>query len=245
MKLSEFCSFLDEYLKVSEFSDVSVNGLQVEGESQVERVAFAVDACMESFKAAKKCGADVLVVHHGIVWGGINRIAGITKRRVEFLLKNNISLYAAHLPLDAHPEVGNNALLLRRIGCEPKEPFGEYRGVMIGFASEFDVARNVEELAANFSSATILPFGSEKVKRVAAVSGKGGFAVNEAIEKGVELLITGEAEHEVYHVAREGGLNVMFLGHYESEKLGVAKLAEIVAEKLGLDTIFIDVPVMI
>jgi len=242
MELAEIVKFLDEYLQIRNYQDVSNNGLQVEGKREIERVAFAVDACMESFRGAIMANADMLVVHHGLIWGGIGYIRGIVKRRIEFLLNNKLSLYAAHLPLDAHREVGNNAMILRKIGAEPQEEFGEYKGVKIGYTAELDEPAAVSEIAKKFESATILPFGREKVKKVAAVSGKGCFALNEAIDEGVELFITGEAEHEAYHLAKEGGINVVFLGHYESEKFGVLSLMEVVKEKFGLETVFLDIP---
>lgn len=240
MNLSEICQFLDEFLEIESYSDVSNNGLQVEGKRVVERVAFAVDACMESFRAARRVEADMLIVHHGLIWGGIEYVTGITKRRLDFLLRNGISLYAAHLPLDAHREVGNNATILRKIGIEPQEPFGEYKGVKIGYSATANVG--VRDVVDAFSKVRLLPFGPETAKKIAVVSGRGGFAVKEAIESGVELFITGEPEHEVYHLAKEGGLNVAFLGHYESERFGVESLMEVVEEKLGLETVFLDIP---
>ncbi|WP_456329800.1 Nif3-like dinuclear metal center hexameric protein [Archaeoglobus sp.] len=242
MELAEIVKFLDEYLQIGNYQDVSNNGLQVEGKREVEKIAFAVDACMESFRGAIMANADMLVVHHGLIWGGIGYIRGIVKKRIEFLLNNNLSLYAAHLPLDAHREVGNNATILRKIGVEPQEEFGEYKGVKIGYTAELDEPASVSEIAKKFESAMILPFGKEKVEKVAAVSGKGCFALNEAIDEGVELFITGEPEHEAYHLAKEGGINVFFLGHYESEKLGVLSLMEVVKEKFGLETVFLDIP---
>lgn len=242
MKLRKVCRFLDDYLQVRNFKDVSNNGLQVEGGDEVERIAFAVDASMDSFKAAKAVNADLLVVHHGLIWGGIDYVRGIKARRIGFLLENKLSLYAAHLPLDAHREVGNNALILREVGAEPLEEFGDYKGVKIGFSSIMDEERRVGEIAEKLGAIKVLPFGDEKVKKIAAVSGRGGFAVSEAIENGVELLITGEPEHEVYHIAKEGNLNVIFLGHYESEKFGVKALSEVVRKNLGLETIFLDIP---
>ncbi|WP_202319915.1 Nif3-like dinuclear metal center hexameric protein [Archaeoglobus neptunius] len=242
MRLSEVCEFLDGYLKIELYQDVSNNGLQVEGRDEVRKVAFAVDACMETFRAAKKSGADMLVVHHGLIWGGIDSLRGVMKRRVSYLLENEISLYAVHLPLDAHREVGNNAVLLRKIGAEPESEFGEYRGVKIGYSAELSDATTPSNIAARFPSAMLLPFGKERVRRVAVVSGRGGFAIKEAIECGIELFITGEAEHEVYHIAKEGGVNVIFLGHYESERYGVESLMNVVGEKLKVETAFIDVP---
>ncbi|AAB89474.1 MULTISPECIES: Nif3-like dinuclear metal center hexameric protein [Archaeoglobus] len=242
MNLAEVVRFLDDFLEINSYQDVSNNGLQVEGSEEVKKVAFAVDASMESFRAAKAVNADMLVVHHGLIWGGIGYIRGIVKRRIEFLLRSNLSLYAAHLPLDAHREVGNNAVILRKIGAEPQEEFGEYKGVKIGFSAKLEKATAVGEIAEKLGPAMVLPFGEERVRKVAAVSGKGCFALNEAIDAGVELFITGEPEHEAYHLAKEGGINVFFLGHYESEKFGVQSLMEVVREKLGIEAVFLDIP---
>jgi dinuclear metal center YbgI/SA1388 family protein len=242
MKLTEICEFLDEYLNIKGYQDVSNNGLQVEGREETKKIAFAVDACMESFRAAKANGADMLVVHHGMIWGGIDYVKGMVRKRVEYLLRNGISLYAAHLPLDAHREVGNNVMILKKIGAEAQEEFGEYKGVKIGYSAEFPSPKSVMEIAERFDRSLILPFGKDKVRRVAAVSGRGCFAITEAIEEGIELLITGEPEHEAYHIAKEGGLNIIFLGHYESERFGVEALRDVVAERLGIETVFIYVP---
>jgi dinuclear metal center YbgI/SA1388 family protein len=244
MKLDEVCIFLDEYLNIVEYQDVSNNGLQVEGKREVSKIAFAVDACMESFRAAKKSGADMLVVHHGMIWGGIDYVRGMIKRRIEYLLKNGISLYAAHLPLDAHPEVGNNAIILRKIGLDPEKKFGDYKGVKIGYSAKLNRPAEIGEVVDRFSNfeRKLLSFGNEKIRSVAAVSGRGGFAVKEAIECRIDLLITGEAEHEIYHIAREGNINVLFLGHYASECFGVNALKEVVEDKTGLEAEFIDIP---
>ncbi len=169
MNLAEVVRFLDDFLEIKSYQDVSNNGLQVEGGGEVKKIAFAVDACMESFRAARAVNADMLVAHHGLIWGGIGYIRGIVRRRIEFLLKSNISLYAAHLPLDAHREVGNNAMILRKIGAELQEEFGEYKGVKIGFSGELEKPSAVGEIAEKLGSALILPFGEEKVRRVAAV----------------------------------------------------------------------------
>jgi dinuclear metal center YbgI/SA1388 family protein len=244
MKLDEVVQFLDEYLRINEWDDKSRNGLQVEGSSEVEKIAFAVDACMESFEGAQRVGADMLIVHHGLVWGGIEYVRGITARRLKFLLENGISLYAAHLPLDAHPEVGNNVQLLKIVGAEIDEPFGVYHGKTIGYAGIVD--SSIEDIASMIektlnTEAKLLRFGEDEVRRVGVVSGKGVFAISQAIGK-LDLFITGEAEHEAYHVAKEGGLNVIFAGHYATETVGVKALMEVVREKLGIEVEFVDVP---
>ena len=244
----EIVNFLDEYLNVLAFPDKSRNGLQVEGKEEVEKIAFAVDACMDTFIKARAFGADMLIVHHGLIWGGIEYVRGLVQKRLKFLLENELNLYAAHLPLDLHPEVGNNAQLLKLLGLEAKEPFGSYNGLSIGYISEFDEPKPlpliaqilVEKLKTDYVKA--YEFGVEEIRRVGVVSGRGGFAIPEAIEKGVNLFITGEFLHDDYHTAKEGRLSVIAAGHYASETLGVKALMPILREKFGVKTVFIDNP---
>ncbi|RLF86069.1 Nif3-like dinuclear metal center hexameric protein [Thermococci archaeon] len=244
----EIVNFLDEYLNVLAFPDKSRNGLQVEGKEEVEKIAFAVDACMDTFIKARTFGADMLIVHHGLIWGGIEYVRGLVQKRLKFLLENELNLYAAHLPLDLHPEVGNNAQLLKLLELEPREPFGSYNGLNIGYISEFDEPKPlplvaqilVEKLKTDYVKA--YEFGVEEIRRVGVVSGRGGFAIPEAIEKGVNLFITGEFLHDDYHTAKEGRLSVIAAGHYASETLGVKALMPILREKFGVKTVFIDNP---
>ncbi len=246
MLIQEIVSFLDDYFSLEEWEiDSSRNGLQVESCVEVEKVAFAVDACMDTFRKAVEANADLLVTHHGIVWGGIERITGMMARRIKYLLQNELSLYSVHLPLDAHSKVGNNVMLLRIAGFSIVEPFGFYKGRAIGFSGKLDRVTEVGEIAEKLerelnTEVKILDFGGE-VLSAGAVSGKGGFAVEEAYEKGLDLLITGEAEHSVYHTAKELGINVIFAGHYATETLGVKALMDVV-KKLGVDVEFIDCP---
>ncbi|AIF70292.1 hypothetical protein PAP_09585 [Palaeococcus pacificus DY20341] len=245
--LYEIVSFLDEYLRINEFPDKSRNGLQVEGKSEVERIAFAVDASMETFERANKWGADLLIVHHGLIWGGIEYVRGLIQRRLKFLLQNELNLYAAHLPLDAHPEVGNNAQLLKLLGLEPKEPFGSYGGISVGYVAEFEEPKHMSFIAQTLAekldtNVKAFEFGREEVKSVAVVSGGGGFATVEAIEKGIDLFITGEFLHQNFHMAKEGGLNVIAAGHYATETLGVKSLMPLLKEKFGVEVLFIDAP---
>jgi len=249
MRLNEIVEFLDDFLKIDEWQDKSNNGLQVEGRKDVNRIAFAVDACLEVFAKAKERGADMIVVHHGLIWGGIDYVRGIVMRRLKFLLENEISLYAAHIPLDAHPKVGNNVQLLRIVGAEPEGRFGTYKGKEIGFYGRLDEPRGVEDLARELERklgcrVLTLKFGEETAKKVGAVSGKGAFALVEAAEKGLDTFITGEAEHGAYHIAKECEINVIFAGHYSTETLGVRALMNVIAEEFAgeVEVFFIDVP---
>lgn len=247
MRLDEIVSFLDDFLRIKEWEDRSMNGLQVEGKNKVRKIAFAVDASIEAFRRTKKANADMLVVHHGMIWGGIDSVKGLLMKRLKFLLENEISLYAAHLPLDAHPEIGNNVELLKIVGAEIREPFGIYHGKMIGYLGVLKRTKRLDKIKEILDSefkvdSKILSFGKKKVRKIATVSGGGSFAVPEAGEKGVDLFITGEAEHSAYHAAKESSLNVLFAGHYATETTGVKALMNVVAEKFDVDVDFIDIP---
>ncbi len=248
MRLDEVVQFLDEFLGVREWDDKSKNGLQVEGREEVRKVVFAVDACMDVFVEAKRRKADLVVVHHGLIWGGIEYVTGVVRRRLKFLLENEISLYAAHLPLDAHPRIGNNVQLLRLMDVEPEGEFGVYRGRPIGFYGRLErpvgLGELVEKLKGLNGRLIVLDFGSESVRSVGAVSGRGAFALVEAADLGLDLFVTGEAEHEAYHLSKELGINVVFAGHYSTETLGVKALMNILGEEFEgeLEVEFVDVP---
>jgi len=247
MELSEIVVFLDKFLEIGNWEDRSMNGLQVEGKKTVRKIGFAVDASFETFKEAKSRNIDMIIVHHGLIWGGIDYIRGLISERLKILLKNDISLYAAHLPLDAHPEVGNNAQLIKLLGAEIEESFGEYRGKAIGFTGSFRSVIELNEvsdiLSRNLNTNTkVLDFGKSKIKKIAAISGGGAFGVPEAADKGVDAFITGEPEHSAYHTAKESRLNVIFAGHYATETLGVRALMEVVRDKLIPEVYFIDLP---
>ncbi|KUH32290.1 hypothetical protein APY94_10360 [Thermococcus celericrescens] len=247
MNRDELVAFLDEHLNVQAYPDKSSNGLQVEGKAEVERVAFAVDTTLRTIERAAKAGADMMVVHHGMIWGGLGYITGIHYRRLKALMESGINLYAAHLPLDAHPEVGNNVELLRILGIEPRGPFGEYRGLSVGFYGEFDEPQPIEKVAhiiAEKLGTTVrtYEFGEREIKTVGAVSGAGAFALEEAHRKGIDLLVTGEFTHADYLTAIDLPQSVLAAGHYKTETLGVKALMRVLREKFDVEVLFIDEP---
>ncbi|ASJ01412.1 Nif3-like dinuclear metal center hexameric protein [Thermococcus gorgonarius] len=247
MNRDELVAFLDEYLNISAYPDKSSNGLQVEGKEEVERVAFAVDTTLKTIERAAKGKADMLIVHHGMIWGGLNYITGVHYRRLKTLFESGINLYVAHLPLDAHPEVGNNVGLLRLLDLEPKGPFGEYKGLSIGFWGEFNEPQPIEKVAQVIaekldSTVKTYKFGEREIKTVGAVSGAGAFALEEAWRKGIDLLITGEFGHADYLTAMDLPQSVLVAGHYKTETLGVKALMGLLKEKFELDVFFIDEP---
>ena len=246
MKRDELVSYLDEYLKVSAIEDSSDNGLQVEGADGVTRLAFAVDASLAAFEAARAAGAQMLVVHHGLFWSKPIMVTGIHFRRLQTLLDAGLSLYAAHLPLDFHAEVGNNATLARWLELEGVEPFGDYKGHPVGFAGRLSQPCSLEQFAAQVEQSLgepvlrIWPFGPGKVRTVGIVSGGAGPLVNQAADAGVDVYLTGEVSHIAYHEARELGVNVIYGGHYGTETAGLKSLAEHLSDRFGLETIFLD-----
>ena len=250
MKLNRVVSWLDHELKVSEFpADYSNNGLQVESAAEVTRAVFGVDACAALIEAAAERGADFIFVHHGLSWGSEpRRLTGITARRYGELLRRGISLYAAHLPLDAAVGFGNNARLAAMVKLLDTEPFFVCCGApigRIGTAGGFRRVGEVRECLERELPCRSLLLGEDEreVKRIAVVSGGGGLeAVERAAEAGADLLITGELTHVMFHCAAENGLAVLAVGHYASETTGPKAMMERFSAELGIAAEFVDLP---
>ncbi len=250
MEVIEVARYFDALLRLSEFeADPSNNGLQLEAGRECRKAAFAVDACLEVFERAAAAGADLLVVHHGLSWGGEpRRWTGMTGRRFGTLFGNGLSLYAVHLPLDAHPVHGNNAALADLLKLENRRMFFPYHGLEIGVTGETPEPWELER-AANLAAAGLpcrvwrAPDGPEKVRRAAVVSGGGGMdGLLAAVAAGADVLITGEMDHTMVHVLRENRTHLVQLGHYASEVHGVRNLMRLARTELGLDTVWIDCP---
>jgi dinuclear metal center YbgI/SA1388 family protein len=228
--------------------DVSLNGIQVDNDGgEIAKIAFAVDATLETFQQAAAAGAGLLFVHHGLFWGAPLRVAGSHRERLRFLLDHNLALYAAHLPLDQHPALGNNAGLAELLGIGTPEPFGEYHGRKIGFKGKLAKPLTIEEAVKRIAfkgrpPLGVYPFGKRENLSCAVVSGGGAEEALQAIEEGVDLYVTGEASHYIYHQALEGHLNMIAGGHYSTEVWGVRRVMEHCALGLNLETEFIDAP---
>ncbi len=240
-------SYLDEYLGVAEWEEKSLNGLQVEGAPEVERIALATDAALATFGMAREAGAAFLIVHHGLFWGQVQAIVGPRRARIAALLETGISLYAAHLPLDAHPGVGNNAVLARLLKLENLTPFGRWGPRSIGWRGLLESPTDRAALAARLEALLgarpdVLPFGSDEIRSVAIVSGAAADLVSEAAESGVDAFVTGETSHSAWHPARELGVNLFYAGHYATETLGVRALGDHLAGEFGVETVFLDSP---
>jgi dinuclear metal center YbgI/SA1388 family protein len=245
--LSVLEDYLDRYLNVDGIPDRSLNGLQVEGARRVRRAAFAVDASLSAIRAAARADAEILVVHHGLFWERNERITGFMRKRIRALLENDISLYAAHLPLDCHPEVGNNVEIARLLGLEIGEKFADYHGVEIGYLTRAKTALTRLRLARSLGKAlqcrvTRLDAGPSRIRRVGIVSGGAAEFAVEAKERGCDALVTGETSHSAFHPAVEAGINVFFAGHYASETIGVKALARHLRDVFGIECGFIPTP---
>jgi dinuclear metal center YbgI/SA1388 family protein len=247
MELTALVSYLDGYLRVAEVPDAphAVNGLQVANAGTVSRVAAAVDLCEATVRMAAEQGADLLLVHHGLFWGGLQPLTGRAHRRVAGLIAKNIALYSAHLPLDLHPAVGNNAVLARQLGVSLRGEFGEEYGVRIGRWGEIDVARDALErqLAALTGSAPrLMAFGPQRVRRVGVVTGAAGSMIAQAAAADLDTFVTGEGPHHTFFDAEELKLNVFYAGHYATETVGVKALAEHLHVRFHLPWTFLDPP---
>jgi dinuclear metal center YbgI/SA1388 family protein len=244
----DLVAYLDDYLQVKTISDISNNGLQVEGARELTRLAFAVDASLAAFVKAQASGAQMLIVHHGLFWGEPLLVTGLHYRRLGQLFKSGLSLYAAHLPLDFHEEVGNYVTLARWLDLKAMAGFGDYHGYPAGVTGLLPSAVPLDRFIAQVESTLgepvvkVWPFGSEPVQLVGISSGGGGFLIDQAAEAGVDVYLTGEMSHRFYHRARELGINVVYGGHYATETAGLKALAEHLAARFGLDTVFLDLP---
>jgi dinuclear metal center YbgI/SA1388 family protein len=249
MKLESLLQYLDGYLGTPGHPDYADahNGLQVAGTRDVARVAAAVDASEASIRRAVEVGADILIVHHGLFWGGSAPLAGRLFRRVAPLIESGTALYSSHLPLDAHVEVGNNVLLCRALGVQPEGRFAAFEGVSIGWHGRLDSGIGVQSLAKLVEAAVrgpvrVIAGGPPQVERVGIVTGSGGGALVEAAKVGLDALVTGECQHHHYHDAMELGVHLLLAGHYATETFGVRALADHLARRFELESCFVDLP---
>ncbi|MDB6140655.1 MAG: Nif3-like dinuclear metal center hexameric protein [Verrucomicrobiaceae bacterium] len=248
MQLSELVSYLDTELRIRAIADYgnALNGLQMEnGKGEVTRVIAAVDACLPVIREATARGADLLLVHHGLFWSGLQPVTKSVFQKTRLCIDNNLAVYSAHLPLDAHPVLGNNAVLMRALGLEPVRSFHPYKGTDIGLVAEAEVPR--DELVARLKQATgaavhLCPGGPPIARRIGLVTGGAGSEVAAAMAAGIDTFITGEGPHWSYTLAEELGVNLIYAGHYATETFGVKALAKHLSEKFGLPWEFVDHP---
>jgi dinuclear metal center YbgI/SA1388 family protein len=245
--LSELAGYLDDYLSINDISDSehALNGLQVEGAPDIRRVAVAVDACLATIAGAALWGADLLVVHHGMFWGGEAPLTGMQFRRFAALVRHRIGIYSAHIPLDVHPVVGNNVQLAKALDIPMDGTFAKAHGLEVGVHGALDIDR--DDLMDRIRDALgveprILPYGLWQASRVGIITGSGGAYIAEAAAADIDTLITGEGPHHTALEAEEYGMNVIHAGHYATETVGVKALARHLEEQFGVETEFIDHP---
>lgn len=246
-QLTSIVRYLNELLTPSRYDDVALNGLQVESpSSEVTKVAVAVDSGLSVVEKAAQAGAGLLLVHHGLFWGKAEPITGAMGKKIAALLQGGCSLYASHLPLDAHREVGNGYELARFLGLTDLMDFCEYHGTPIGARGRFAAPTTLENVVHTLSALSgapkplVLPFGKDSISSVGIVTGSGAFGVRQAAEAGLDLYVSGEPKHEVYHATKELGINAIFAGHYATETFGVRALARKLEKDFDLSTVFID-----
>lgn len=241
-------AYLDQLLDAARGRDYGPNGLQVEGGETIRKVVTGVSACQELFVRAREAGADAVLVHHGIFWDSMPRVlTGFQYRRVAELIRGEINLIAYHLPLDRHPELGNNALAGRAFGLGGLEPFGLHEGLPIGFQGRFPEPVSAAELKARCRRVYAqepLAFleGPDLVRTLGIISGGAQRDFYSAIHGGLDAYITGEVSEWVMNVAREAKVHYLAAGHYATERLGIRALGEHLAERYGIEAEFVDVP---
>lgn len=246
--LADLTGYLDEYLRIRELPDAAtaLNGLQVENHGEVARIVAAVDASQATIDGVVTSlvntpGPVLVLVHHGLFWDGLTPVTGRRYRRLRALLDHDVALYSVHIPLDVHPEVGNNAVLAAGLGLGSPEPFGDYKGIPLGLAGSLAIPR--EEFRDRVdvmlgTSTRLLAGGPERTRRVGIISGAAGGMIAAALEAGCDTFLTGEGAHHTYFDAMELGMNVLYAGHYATEQVGVQALAAHLADRFGLPWAF-------
>ena len=245
MQLEQLCEFCDEYLKTGDFSDYCPNGLQVEANPRVEHIVCGVTASQALIEAAIEQGADTILVHHGYFWKGeAQPLTGIKGRRIASLLRNNINLLAFHLPLDAHPEVGNNVQLAAVMDWQIESSCGEQELVLTGRPAQPQTLQQLTEAieARLDTRALAIGAGDHEITRLAWCTGAAQGFIEAAAGQGVDAFISGEVSEPTFHLAREMGIHYIAAGHHATERYGVQALAAEIARRFGIRQQFIDIP---
>ncbi len=246
VKINEVKRFLDNELRIKKIPDDSRNGLQVKCKSEIKKIGFGVDGCLSTFEKAKKAKVDLLVVHHGIFWRP-QKYKGLTKKRKNFLKKNNISLYAIHLPLDRHYKYGNNIGLAKILDLRKIKMFGIHHGFKTGYKGEFSKSKTLNQIANILNKelktkCRVFSFGKKTVKSIGIISGAGALSIEEAVKEKLDCFLVGEINLNDYNRAKDYKLSMIVGGHYATEIVGLKLLMPIIKEKFNIQTMFIDNP---
>ena len=244
----EIISFINEYLSSRDIKDYCTNGLQVEGAEEINKIVSGVSCSLELFEEAAVHGAQMVLVHHGLLWNifpGV--VTGVLKNRLKLLLDNDINLGAWHLPLDSHQEIGHSAMIAKGIGLEKLKPFGSYNGVSIGVSGTSPAPIALPELCERITATcgrktVVLGAKKDFVSSVAIVSGGGGDMASQAVDSAMDVFISGEAKEHTQAFCKETGLTFIEAGHYHSERPGIIALGDLLAEKFGVKVEFVDIP---
>jgi dinuclear metal center YbgI/SA1388 family protein len=245
--LSEIVEYTNDYLRIREIGDWpnALNGLQIENSGKVTKIGAAVDVSTRVLTAASKKDVDLLIVHHGLFWAGLQSVTGSMRRQLKIAFENDISLYSAHLPLDAHPKVGNNAQLAAALGLKSAKAFFEEKGALIGVRSRFsgsrdDLIRKLRKVLKG--SVKTFNFGPKNPKNVGIITGGAGGEIYRVASEKIDIFITGEAPHWAAVAAEELGINLVLGGHYATETFGVKALAAHLSERFKLPWEFLSCP---
>ena len=246
-KLHDIVSYADNYLKITEFSDYCPNGLQVEGQQEIHKIASGVSASMDFIEAASAWGAQCLLVHHGYFWKNEpSPITGMKKKRISRLLKQDLSLLAYHLPLDAHPVVGNNIQLAEKLGIQPIGPLQKTARMPIGTVGNLAEPTSALDFVAHCESvlnrnAVHINAGPEQIQRIAWCTGGAQHMIEDAVAQGADLYLSGEISEQTTHVARECKIHYVGAGHHATERYGAQALGRHLAEKFEIEHQFFDI----
>ena len=245
--LSEIVNYTNDFLRIREIGDWdnALNGLQIENSGDVTKIGASVDASTRVLAAASKQHVDLLIVHHGLFWPGLQPVTGVLRRQLKLAFENNIALYSAHLPLDLHPELGNNAQLAAALGLKTNQPFFEEKGQLIGLKARASLPR--EELDRRLQKALngsvkAFMFGPKKTGTIGIITGGAGSEIYKVAQEGIDTFITGEAPHWAAVAADEIGMNLLLGGHYATEVFGVKALAAHLSKRFKIPSAFIDSP---
>ena len=245
--LNEIVAYANTYLAIHDCDDWenALNGLQVENRGEVRKIGAAVDASSRVFALAAERGCDFVLVHHGLFWAGARPVTGPVRRQISFLFEKDIALYSAHLPLDLHPEVGNNARLGAALGLSELDKFLTMKGQLVGLRTNAQIfpnelARRLEESLGG--PVKLFAHGPPLTTWIGIVTGGAGAEIYEVAEDGVDTFITGEAPHWAAVAAEELGINLLLGGHYATETFGVKALAAHLGEVFGMPWEFLDAP---
>jgi dinuclear metal center YbgI/SA1388 family protein len=245
--LSDIVSYTNRFLRIREIGDWdnALNGLQIENSGRVTRIGASVDVSTRVLSEAAKQDVDLLIVHHGLFWLGLQPVRGALRRQLRIAFENDVALYSAHLPLDIHPRIGNNAQLVAALGLKSAKPFLEEKGQPVGLKVRVSLPRN--ELTRKFEKAVngpikIFGFGPNRLRTIGIVTGAAGSEIYRVADEGIDTFITGEAPHWAAVAAEEVGVNLLLGGHYATEVFGVKALAAHLSNRFRVPWEFIDCP---